>query len=125
MKRNRKRYALAALAAFAVATSSFAFAASDTVGSSSAGIGSGTVSGYTVSSVSWNLNDTNPANVDSVSFTLSSAATEVKARATGTGGTSLGGGWAACSGTGTGPYTCTLSGVTTLAVVGLEVASAS
>lgn len=125
MTRNRKRYALAALLAFVVATASFAFAATNTVGNSYAGIGSGTVSGYSVSSVSWNLNDSDPSTVDSVSFTLNASATEVKARATGTGGGSLGTGWASCTGTGTGPYTCTLSGVSTAAVLGLEVASAS
>ena len=123
MKRNRKRYALAALLAFVVATSSFAFAASNTVGTSQAGIGSGTVSGYTVSNISWNLNDANPANVDSVSFSLSGAANEVRARATGTGGAAVGS-WASCTAAGT-TYTCTLSGVTTSAVLGLDVAAAS
>ena len=60
MKRNRKRYALAALAAFVVATSSFAFAAQNnmTGAGSNAGSGDAAVSGYTVTNVSWDLLDT-------------------------------------------------------------------
>lgn len=126
MKRNPKRYALAALLAFVVATSSFAFAASNTVGASSAGIGDGTVSGYTVSNVQWTLGTSDPSTLQSVRFNLNAAATDVRARvrqgATGLGTPS----WVACTGTGTGPFTCTFSaGVSTLAADTLEVAAAS
>lgn len=121
--KRKRRYVLAALLAVIVATAGFAFAAANTVTASNAGIGSGTVSGYNVTAVSWDLNDANPALIDDVTFTLNVAAAEVRARATGTGGASLGTGWVACAGAGT--YTCTLSGVNTLDVLGLEVASAS
>lgn len=126
MRQHRKRFAIAALLALAVATASFAFAAENTVGSSRAGIGTGVVSGYSIQDIHWNLNDVNPANVDDVSFSLAggATATEVKARALGTGNAVLGGGWVGCTGSGTGPFTCAFSGVTTAAVTGLEVASA-
>ncbi len=127
MRQYRKRLTTAALLALVVATASFAFAASNTVGDSKAGIGTGVVSGYTVEGVSWDLNDTNPANVDDVTFSLAggATATEVKARALGAGSASLGTGWVSCSGSGSGPFTCAFSGVTTVAVTGLEVASAA
>lgn len=130
MRQHRKRrLAIAALLAFVVGTASFAFAASNTVGDSKAGIGTGVVSGYTIESVSWDLNDTNPANVDDVTFSLAggATATEVKARALGTGSTPIGSGtgWVSCAGSGSGPFTCAFSGVTTAAVTGLEVASAA
>ena len=40
---------------------------------SKAGDGIGAVSGYTISAVHYNLNATNPANIDSVTFTLNVA----------------------------------------------------
>ena len=63
---------VAALGAF-VAFGASAFAAANTVNSSIAGDGSGTVSGYTVSGIHYNLDATNPANIDSIALTLSSA----------------------------------------------------
>lgn len=51
----------------------YAFAAANTVPASSAGDGSGAISGYTISAIHYNLNATNPGNVDSVTFTLSTA----------------------------------------------------
>ena len=51
----------------------YAFAAANTVPASSAGDGSGAISGYTVTLIHYNLNATNPGNVDSVTFTLSAA----------------------------------------------------
>ena len=51
----------------------YAFAAANTVPASSAGDGSGAISGYTVSAIHYTLNAANPGNVDSVAFTLSAA----------------------------------------------------
>ena len=51
----------------------YGFAASNTVPASSAGEGSGTVSGFTVTNVHYNLNATTPSNIDSVTFTISPA----------------------------------------------------
>ena len=51
----------------------YAFAAANVVPASSAGDGSGAISGYTVSAIHYVLNATNPGNIDSVTFTLSVA----------------------------------------------------
>jgi len=51
----------------------YAFAAANTVPASSAGDGSGAISGYTVTAIHYVLNTTNPGNTDSVTFTLSAA----------------------------------------------------
>jgi len=54
---------------------SFGFTASNTVPSSKAGDGRGTITGYAVSSVHYVLNETNPRNIDAVEFTLDSEPT--------------------------------------------------
>jgi hypothetical protein len=51
----------------------YAFAAANTVPASSAGDGSGAITGYTVSAIHYVLNATNPGNIDSVTYTLSVA----------------------------------------------------
>ena len=53
---------------------SYGFAAGNTVGPSSAGDGAGTVSGYTISNITYTLDSSNPTDIDGVSFTLSGAA---------------------------------------------------
>ena len=64
-----------------VAMGGYAYTASNTVPATSAGIGATAISGYTVSSVAYGLNATTPANIDTVTFTLSpAAATTVKAQ---------------------------------------------
>jgi len=75
-----------------VAGGSYAFTASNTVPTTQAGQGTGTVSGYTVSSVAYTLNGTNPGNIDAVTFTISPAsATTVKAQL------ASGGTWYSCT----------------------------
>ncbi|MBA3348288.1 MAG: hypothetical protein H0T13_06975 [Actinobacteria bacterium] len=64
----------------AMATGAYAFTATNTVPTSSAGSGSGTISGYTVSAIAYQLNATTPTDVDSVTFTLSANATVAKAK---------------------------------------------
>ncbi len=56
----------------ALVAGTYAFTAANTVPDSKAGDGSGTVTGYVLSSVHYNLNASNPANVDSVTFNLDS-----------------------------------------------------
>jgi hypothetical protein len=70
---------LAAVVAVIVAMAVYAMAAANTVPASTAGEGSGAISGYTVTAVAYNLNATTPSNIDSVTFTLSAPATTVKA----------------------------------------------
>ena len=45
-----------------------------------AGSGNGTISGYTISAVAYQLNATTPTDIDTMTFTLSANATTVKAK---------------------------------------------
>lgn len=65
------RLAVAFAAAAVVAGGAYAFTAANTVPSSNAGSGSGTVSGYTVTNVHYALDSTTPANIDSLTFNVS------------------------------------------------------
>ena len=67
------RITAVALMAGALVAGSYAFTAANTVPTSHAGDGSGTVSGYTVSSINYNLNASSPQNVDSITFSLDTA----------------------------------------------------
>lgn len=99
-----------------LATAAFAFAATNTVTSSYAGDGTGTVSGYTVT-VTYNLNTTNPANLDSADLSLNQAAGEVYARVNGAGS------WIVCTGAGT-SWNCSLTGTTVASLTSLQVVAA-
>ena len=77
---GKSRLLGALVVACALATGAYAFTASNTVPSSQAGSGSGTITGYTVSAVEYQLNATTPSDIDSVTFTLSANATTVKAK---------------------------------------------
>jgi hypothetical protein len=57
----------------AIAAGAYAFTAANTVPDSTAGAGSGTVSGYTVSNIHYGLDETTPANVDSLTFNVDPA----------------------------------------------------
>jgi hypothetical protein len=77
-----------------------AFTASNSVPDASLGQGASTISGYTVSSVTYSPNASNPGNVDSVSFTISPAtASSVKIQLVSNGA------WYTCSNS-TGSVTC-------------------
>ncbi len=54
-----------------LALGAYAYTASNTVPASNAGTGAGTISGYTVSSISYTLNGTDPRDVDAVTFSIS------------------------------------------------------
>lgn len=61
------------------ATAAFAFANSNTIPvTPRAGDGVGTISGYNVTNVAYTLNNSNPSNIDKVTFTLNAAASTVK-----------------------------------------------
>lgn len=75
MRTNRNNFK--AVAAAAVVTGATLFAgsaltASNTVPDGQAGDGSGTVTGYTVSNITYDLNAADPTKLDSVSFDLDS-----------------------------------------------------
>ncbi len=67
------RIVLVAVVAAVVAGGAYAFTAANTVPATNAGSGSGTVSGYTVSSIHYGLNSTTPNNIDSLTFSISPA----------------------------------------------------
>ena len=117
--KRKRRTILVALLAFVLATAAYAFTASNTFpdGGGNAGDGTGTISGYAVSNVSYDLNDANPATLDSVSFDLDDDATEVRVRVNA-------GSWVLCSG-GPTSFTCNISGTSTQAANSLQVAAAS
>jgi hypothetical protein len=48
----------------------YGFAAANTVPDSGAGDGSGTIYGYAITNIVYNLNATNPGNIDSVEFDI-------------------------------------------------------
>ena len=98
---GRLRVAGALVLGLLVATAVNALVASNTVPPTEAGSGAGTISGYTVSSIQYSLNATNPANIDSVSFSLSAAATTVKAKLVSGGST-----YYDCSTAGGNAWTC-------------------
>jgi hypothetical protein len=93
--------------ALILAASVYGFAAANTVPDTYAGDGSGTISGYTISNVAYGLttSDSDPSDIDQVSFDLSTAASE--AYVSFDGGTS----WA----------TCTISGGTSVTCSGLNI----
>jgi hypothetical protein len=97
MRHSKKRVArraiigVSALVA-ALSVAGYAFTASNTVPGASLGQGEGAISGYTVSSVAYNLNASDPTKVDSVAFTISPAtATTVKVQL------ASGGSWYSCT----------------------------
>jgi archaellin len=57
--------------AMAIGGGAYAFTASNTVPATSAGAGTGVVSGYTVTNLHYSLDATTPTNIDSLTFTIS------------------------------------------------------
>lgn len=112
-------------AVLALTVGAHAFLATNTVSSSSAGDGSGTISGFAISGIHYTLNSSNPTNLDSLTFTISpqpagtTGTVDVKTPSTGT--------WITCSYSGT-TVTCSgsgaLSSVTVSSLNSLEVVAA-
>jgi hypothetical protein len=68
----------------------YVFTASNTVGSAPAGEGeSASLSGYTATAISWTLDSANPANIQQVSFTLSTVTASTKVYAGADNGTTI------------------------------------
>jgi ABC-type transport system substrate-binding protein len=63
---RQRRFIVTAILAGAFASAAYAFTAANTVPATNAGSGSGAISGYTASSVTYTLNATNPQNLDQV-----------------------------------------------------------
>jgi len=73
LQTRNSKIALAVVVALAVGGGAYAFTASNTVPTSTAGAGSGSVSGYTVTNLHYALDATTPANIDSLTFTITPA----------------------------------------------------
>lgn len=74
-----------------LALGAYAYTASNTVPASRAGTGSGAITGYTVSGITYTLDSTTPTNLNAVAFTISpTAAATVRAQL------ASGGAWYAC-----------------------------
>jgi hypothetical protein len=90
--KNRLALVGAVAAAAVMVLSITAFTESNTVPGATVGEGAGTISGYTITSVQYNLNTTTPSNVDSVTFTTSALANTVKIKLVSSGST-----WYTCA----------------------------
>ncbi len=93
-RRTSTKLVLIAVLTGILASAAYAFTASNTVPASQAGSGSGAISGYTATAVSYTLNATTPTNIDAVSFTISpttTAAVKIQLAAAGT--------WYSCTNT--------------------------
>jgi hypothetical protein len=107
--------------AVGIALGVYAYAATNTVPGSTAGAGSGTISGYTVSNIAYGLNSTTPTNLDQVTFSITpTTATTVKAQL------ASGGTWYSCTNS-AGSVTCnttspqaTVAAATQLTVVATQ-----
>jgi hypothetical protein len=116
-----RRLIVVAVIAIAVSCGVFAYAATNTVPGTTAGSGSGAISGYTVSSVAYTLNSTTPTNLDQVAFTIApTAASTVKVQL------AAAGSWYSCSNS-AGSVTCnttspqaTVAAATQLTVVATQ-----
>ncbi len=105
-----------------MAASAYAFAASNVVPESGAGDGNDTISGYTVTNVTYTLNAT-PTSIDSVKFNIAPTAgalapTTVKAKLVSSGS------WFSCALVSGTQWSCTVTGVTALAADNLQVVAA-
>lgn len=117
----RRRTVIVSILALGISLGVYAYAATNTVPGSTAGAGSGAISGYTVSSIAYSLNATTPTNLDQVSFTIApAAASTVKAQL------ASGGSWYSCTNS-AGSVTCnttspqaTVSAATQLTVVATQ-----
>jgi len=84
-----------------LASAAYAFTAANTVPASQAGSGSGAISGYTATAVTYTLNATTPTNIDAVAFTINpttTAAVKIQLAAAGS--------WYSCTNT-AGSVSCT------------------
>ena len=72
MGRTDRRWVSPPIVAVVIAAGTYGYTASNSVGTSKAGDGSGTISGFVVSSVRYNLNASDPGNIDSVTFSVDS-----------------------------------------------------
>ena len=101
----RPRTLIALMLVLILAAAIYGFAAANTVPASTAGDGSGVISGYTISGIAYTLNASNPGNIDTVTFTIApTAAGTVRIKLVNAGST-----WYNCTNT-AGAVSCTTTG---------------
>jgi hypothetical protein len=101
---TRPRTILAvAFLAVVLAAGAYAFTASNTVPGSNAGSGSGAVSGYVATNLTYTLDGTDPSTIDTLTFTIAPTTTSVVKVKAGTTGS-----WKTCSNS-SGTITCDYS----------------
>lgn len=110
---GRSFFMTAMAGATVMAVGGMAYTAANTVPNTVAGSGSGTVSGYTISSIVYNVNASDPRNVDSITFSYSPSSPDpTRARVSSDGGTT----WFNCDSAIVGASdlvsACTTSGLT-------------
>jgi hypothetical protein len=81
--KNSLKVLIIGVVAFALATVTYAYAAANVVPPGSAGDGSGTITGYTVSAIAYTLDATTPSKIAKITFTLNVAASQVEVSTTG------------------------------------------
>ena len=104
------------LVVLVIATSAYAFAATNTVPTSRAGEGSGIISGYTVSNIVYTFDTANPSNLTTVTFDLDNPAATVKVSLTAAGTLQN-----CTSATPFTHWSCTLTGTTVTSATSLRV----
>jgi hypothetical protein len=70
----RRRLLVVSILALCLGVGVYAYAATNVVPAGTAGAGSNTISGYTITAVAYGLNATTPTNLDQVTFTIAPAA---------------------------------------------------
>ena len=120
----RARYFVILVLLVIVGASVYAFAAANVVPESGAGIGSDTISGYTVANVTYNTNtDSDPTTLDDVTFDLTATAgadtaTEVFAQV------EPGGTWFTCTAGVGNSWSCNITATDTVSATMLNVVAA-
>jgi hypothetical protein len=118
---RRARVVFAFGLALILGVSAYGFAASNTVPATGMGDGSGTISGYTISDITYELDGTH-SNITAVSFEVAGSVPPTKVEAQ----LVSGGNWFACDNGGSGSrYSCAVTGVTTAAANQLRVVAGS
>ena len=97
-RNSLRRISLVLLVVGGLVAGTYALTAANTVPASKAGDGSGAVSGYVLSTIHYDLNTTDPGNIDQVTFTLNSVPV---AGSTITAQLASAGSWYSCTNVGT------------------------
>ena len=111
---------LIAFVVIMVVSTTYAFAAGNTVLPATGGDGASDVSGYTITNVSYSLDATDPTKLDGISFTLNTSARSVRAKLSAAGST-----WYTCNPLSGNDWSCNTPGATTISIDQLRVTASS